>query len=74
MPLIALRLESTLQGWPAANLAPRCPKAASAPLCSIRSLPCCWSILQGSSRLEAGAMAFRNNYAMQQAYSGMPER
>lgn len=29
---------------------------------------------QGSSRLEAGAMAFRNNYAMQQSFSGMPER
>ncbi|PRW20453.1 concanavalin A-like lectin glucanase [Chlorella sorokiniana] len=32
------------------------------------------TIEQGSSRLEAGAMAFRNNYAMQQTYSGMPER
>lgn len=58
-----------------ASGSPRLPHVASALLCSIRSAPRCSTLNpQGSSRLEAGAMAFHNNYAMQQAYSGMPER
>jgi hypothetical protein len=32
------------------------------------------ALLQGSSKLEAGALTFRNNYAMNQGYSGMPDR
>ncbi|KAL4421057.1 hypothetical protein ABPG77_001352 [Micractinium sp. CCAP 211/92] len=32
------------------------------------------TIERGSQRFESGALTFRNNYAMQQAYQGMPDR
>ncbi|KAL4422517.1 hypothetical protein ABPG75_008714 [Micractinium tetrahymenae] len=32
------------------------------------------TIEQGDKRMETGALTFRNNYAMQQAYEGMPDR
>ena len=52
---------------------------------SVEASACCplhdWPVLaarplhlQGSQRFESGALTFRNNYAMQQAYQGMPDR
>lgn len=31
-------------------------------------------LLQGGDRLQAGALSFRNNYALQPDYTGMPDK
>lgn len=46
------------------------PPRLSSSLCLLPAAPA----LQGNQRFEAGVLTFRNNYAMQQAYQGMPDR
>lgn len=61
----------SLCSQPSASMVSRAASqvATAATAASLPSLP-----LQGTNRLEAGALTLKNNWAMQQAFTGMPDR
>ena len=90
LPLVTLpaasrqTIEKVLPGGQSHKQDMRCPYAhchhcwccASTNLPAMLPSPCLTNLpcQQGGSKLEAGALSFRNNYAMAQGFAGMPDR
>lgn len=61
--------------WVDASGTRRCRSGERCCQPSCTSALCCAVLVQGGKRLDdVGVLTFRNNYALQQSFGGMPER